>query len=382
MTTTIIGAGPAGCYVASKLANKGIPVTVVEEHEKVGEPLQCSGLVSGNLLEVVSVPEELIVNRINHAKFFFGDKTIEFNGKAFVLDRAGFDRHMYDKAAAAGTRFHLGEQYIDYNYTDARIMANTNLRKIDSEMLIGADGPGSAVGKQIGVYNNVIPGLQVRAKGEFEPNTVELHFGKYSPEFFAWVVPESSTVARIGLATRNDITESLKIFLKDKGIKTFLDRQAGLIPIDYHEDFVADRVALVGDAASQTKATTGGGLTTGIASAKLLARTVLKCFNENNFEKEFLEEHYVNVWKQDIGKELRHAYAIRKVMDSFDSQDYEGFFKVLKNEKFKNRLEDTVDMEMYSKFIKKSIMTPAALMFGFKLWLKHPELAKYLFSIL
>ena len=74
MTTTIIGAGPAGCFLARKLARKSIPVTVVEEHDKVGEPLQCSGLVSGNILDVVTVPENLIVNKINRAKFFFGEK--------------------------------------------------------------------------------------------------------------------------------------------------------------------------------------------------------------------------------------------------------------------------------------------------------------------
>jgi len=382
MTTTIIGAGPVGCFLARKLARKGIPVTIVEEHEKVGEPLQCSGLVSGNLLDVVTVPENLIVNHIHHAKFFFGDKEIDFKGKAFVLDRIGFDRYMYEKAALAGVNFHFGEHYVDYAYSNNRIMANTNLRKIDSDFLVGADGPGSTVGKQIGVFNNVIPGLQVRAKGKFEPDTVELHFGEYAPEFFAWVVPESETVARIGLATRSDITEKLKKFLTYKGIKTFIDRQAGLIPMDYHEDFVADRVALVGDAASQTKATTGGGLTTGLASAKILSHAIIKGFEENSFDRDFLEEHYVGAWKHGIGTELNKAYAIRKVMDTFDAKDYDELYKVLKDGSFKRKLEENVDMEMYSKFLKKSLMTPAAFMFGIKILFKHPELFKHLFSLL
>ena len=381
MTTTIIGAGPAGCFLARKLAKKGIPVTVVEEHDKVGEPLQCSGLVSGNLLEVVSIPEDLIINHIHRAKFFFGEKEIDFKGKAFVLDRIGFDRHMYEKAALAGVKFHFNERYVDYAYKN-KVVSHTNMRDIESDFLVGADGPGSSVGKQIGVFNNVIPAMQVRAKGEFNPDTVELHFGKYAPEFFAWVVPESESVARIGLATRSDITEALKNFLRDKGIKTFIDRQAGLIPIDYHEDFVADRVALVGDAASQTKSTTGGGLTTGLASAKILAQALLKGYDENSFDREFLAAHYVDVWKRGIGKELKRAYAIRKIMDTFSEKDYLEFSNVLKNEEFRRKLEENVDMEMYSKFLKKSLMTPAALMFGLKLWFKHPELTKYLFSLL
>ncbi|MDD5181992.1 MAG: NAD(P)/FAD-dependent oxidoreductase [Candidatus Nanoarchaeia archaeon] len=382
MTTTIIGAGPVGCFLGKRLSKKGVPVTIVEEHERAGEPLQCSGLVSGNILDIVGIPEHLIVNHINTAKFFFGDKKIEFKGKALVIDRAGFDEHMYEQAEQSGVKFHFNEQYVDYSYSNNRIMANTNLRKIDSDFLVGADGPGSQVGKQIGVRNEVLPGLQVRAKGEFEPGSVELHFGEYAPEFFAWVVPESDKVARIGLATRRDITEMLKKFLKDRGIKTFIDKQAGLIPIGYHEDFVADRVALVGDAASQTKATTGGGLTTGLASAKLLSRALLRGFEANDFSMEFLETHYVDAWKKGIGSELRKAYAIRKVMDTFTAKDYGAFFDVLKNENFKHKLEENADMEMYSNFLKKSIMTPAALMFGIKLFFKHPELLKYLATLL
>ena len=77
MTTTIIGAGPAGCYAAWKLVKKGIPVKVIEEHDKVGLPLQCTGLVSDNLEKAIKFPKDIIINKIKYAKFFWCDFAIE-----------------------------------------------------------------------------------------------------------------------------------------------------------------------------------------------------------------------------------------------------------------------------------------------------------------
>lgn len=381
MATTIIGAGPIGCYLAGKLSKKGVDVNIIEDHQRVGEPLQCTGLVSGNLLDVVSVPEELIVNKIKSAKFFFGDKAVLFNGTAFVLDRIGFDRHMYENAAIGKVKSFFGEKYEKFDYK-LDVIAKTNKRRIHSDFLVGADGPGSAVGRQIGLMNNVIPGLQVKAKGTFEPDTVELHFDENAPEFFSWVVPEDSTTARIGLATRKDITTKLKKFLKSKGIIKLIDKQAGLIPVGYHENFAACRVALVGDAASQVKATTGGGITTGLLSADILAKAIVNGYEQENYTKQFLEEHYVNIWKKGIGRELKKAYAIRRIMNLFSKKDYDCFYNVLSDGVFRQTLEKNVDLEMYSKFLKKSLMTPAAVKFGIGFALRHLDSAKDFISLL
>jgi digeranylgeranylglycerophospholipid reductase len=41
----IVGAGPAGSTVAYGLARAGHRVLVLEEHPRVGYPVQCAGLV-------------------------------------------------------------------------------------------------------------------------------------------------------------------------------------------------------------------------------------------------------------------------------------------------------------------------------------------------
>jgi flavin-dependent dehydrogenase len=156
MTTTIIGAGPAGCYTAFKLAKKGIPANVIEEHGAVGIPLQCTGLVSENLKQAIDFPDKIVVNRINRAKFFFPKaEPVIFKGRAYVLDRVAFDQHLYEKALLAGVKFYFNERYNTFKEGHL-LQVNTSKRSIESQMLVGADGPFSAVAKQIGVTNNVL----------------------------------------------------------------------------------------------------------------------------------------------------------------------------------------------------------------------------------
>jgi geranylgeranyl reductase family protein len=383
MTTTIIGAGPAGSFTAYKLAKRGILVNIVEEHNTIGMPLQCSGLVSENLKKTVDFPETLIINNINGAKFFFpNSEPIHFKGKAFVLDRTALDKFFYEKAVLAGAKPYLSERYESFEKGETYLKVKTNKRTLDSYMLVGADGPFSAVGKQIGVNNNCITGMQVRAKGEFDPETVELHFGSNYPGFFAWMVPESKDIARIGVAGKENLVENFKKFLKLKNVTKAIDQQGGTIPIDHHSNIVADRVALVGDAASQTKATTGGGITTGIESAKILARAISKCYTDEDFSKESLQDTYVKHWKRGIGSELKKAYFIRKSFDLMTDNDFTELGNVMNDDDFKQNLEKSVDLEMYSKFILKSALHPKMLGFLVGLGLRKPALFKNVFGML
>lgn len=382
MTTTIIGAGPTGCYTALKLAKKGIPVKVVEEHEKVGVPFQCTGLVSKNLEKVLKFPEKHIINKINSAKLFFPNcEPVEFKGSAFVLDRINFDNYIYEEATLNGVEFFLKEKY-EYFERNFSLKVKTNKRTIDSKMLIGADGPFSQVANQIGIANRYVTGLQVRAIGEFEEDKVELHFGPQYPGFFAWVVPESNKIARIGVATKDNVADVLKEFLKNKTITKAIDKQGGAIPIDLHNSFVDRSVALVGDAAAQNKATTGGGITTGLQSADILVNAVDKCYNEDNFSKGFLEKEYVLPWKKGVGKELRKAYMIRKIINSFTEEDFSEFYKIANDKKLKEKLEKKADMEMYSKFVNELVFHPKVFTFLMRIGLRKPFFFKNALDLL
>src|SRR5204862_6664645 len=58
----VVGAGPAGLYTALRTAEEGLEVVVLEEHEDVGVPTHCTGLISGETNSLYKIPEDIVLN--------------------------------------------------------------------------------------------------------------------------------------------------------------------------------------------------------------------------------------------------------------------------------------------------------------------------------
>ena len=67
---TIIGAGPAGCYAALGFAKKGRQVQVFEEHDKIGVPIQCEGIVTSEIKKLIEIKKDFV---IKDKRAFAGD---------------------------------------------------------------------------------------------------------------------------------------------------------------------------------------------------------------------------------------------------------------------------------------------------------------------
>src|SRR3989338_2112787 len=94
-TIAIIGAGPAGSYAAELLAKKGFDVHLFEEHAKIGEPVQCTGIVTNSITDIISLNKEAVVNNISTIRIHAPDNNyidFKFGRKNIILDRAKFDK--------------------------------------------------------------------------------------------------------------------------------------------------------------------------------------------------------------------------------------------------------------------------------------------------
>lgn len=60
----IVGAGPVGCYTAQLLKKSGIKARIIEEHDEVGKPLKCAGIVGKEVFEntLLTIPKSSIIN--------------------------------------------------------------------------------------------------------------------------------------------------------------------------------------------------------------------------------------------------------------------------------------------------------------------------------
>ncbi|MFA7709206.1 MAG: NAD(P)/FAD-dependent oxidoreductase, partial [archaeon] len=211
----IVGGGPAGLYCAYliKRFNPQIYVTLIESDKEIGVPVTCTGHVSiVGLKKLKLTPfldiDKLVVNRIRGARVHGSNKAeLEFRTKKFqtvVLNREIFDKEIEKLARNVGIEILLEHQVVEVKEDSiaVNILAENRLIYLDYSYLIGADGPNSIVRNSFfekPTTDDFITTYQVTANGDFTKDLVDIYFGEFSKSFFGWVVPESATVARIGI---------------------------------------------------------------------------------------------------------------------------------------------------------------------------------------
>ena len=355
---TIIGAGPAGSYLASLLAKQ--EVAVFEEHENIGKPVQCTGIITQSLAEILEIKKRFLVNKITNAKIISPEgKHININFKKpnLIIDRTKFDSYLSEKAQDNGVKFYLNQKYKNCIRKDGKLQLyfEGKIKKAQTDILVGADGPFSKVAKTTGLWEGrkFATGAQVRTTLETNPETVEFYVGK---GYFGWVVPENDKTARVGVATYNQPNEIFQNFLKRKNInkQKIKEYQSGLIPV-YNPKVKTqnNNIYLVGDAATQVKATTFGGIIQGLMAAEELSKAILQ---NKNYEK---------LWKKRIGRDLWMGLVIRNKLDKFSDEKYDKLVNIFNQDKIKQILE-THDRDKPSKFMLKLLMKePRLLQFAF-----------------
>ncbi|MFH0867677.1 MAG: NAD(P)/FAD-dependent oxidoreductase [Candidatus Woesearchaeota archaeon] len=331
---TIVGGGVAGSYLAYLLAKKGKSVTIIEEHKKIGIPVQCSGIVTPSIEKFVRLPKNIVANRCSKVIAASKSNRIEAPAEEIVLWRDKFDEFMANKAADKGAKILANHQFISLNGKNSlriKDKKKNKIKEIRSNIIIGADGASSSVAKAAGLNANTpyYIGMQAKVKLKTDSNVFETHFGSDFPNFFGWVIPESEDTARLGLATFHNAKDYFYRFLKKRtGKKEVLCWESGIIPIyNPKQTIQKGNIYLIGDAASQVKATTGGGIIPSLKAAHTLYNSII---NNKDYNKEF---------KKQSGKELLLHLKIRNALNRLADIDYDNLLKLMNQKKVKNILK-------------------------------------------
>jgi flavin-dependent dehydrogenase len=194
--------------------------------------------------------------------------------------------------------------------------------------LIGADGTFSRVAR-IADRNGheTTPILQaiVKLPSGARPKTTQVWFEPEDTPYFYWLIPESQKQAAVGFIAEegNKAKSKLAQFLSRRGLEP-VEMQAARIPAYTHTTRPWRRMSgadvyLVGDAASQVKVTTVGGLVTGLRGAKAASDAILH-------RRDYLKELRL------LRGELSLHLLIRTILNRFHSADYDRLLDLL-NEK-------------------------------------------------
>jgi len=331
---TIVGAGPAGSYLAYLLAKQGIKVKVLEEHKIIGSPVQCTGIVTHSIENFFKMKNEVIAKKLDKVIVLSKSNRTTINVDEIVTWRDKFDQFVAEMARNEGAEILLHHKFMGL-YGKSAIKAkdtkNHNIKKIKTDIIVGADGPYSAVAKSADMNSDskCYIGMQAKVKLAMDTTAFEAHFGSDFPNFFGWVVPESEGTARLGIGCFENARENFYRFLENRtGKKDVICWESGLIPL-YNPKKIIQKgnVYLIGDAAAQVKATTGGGIIPSLKAAKTLCDCIA---NKKDYNREF---------RRQSGRELLLHLKIRNMLNKFSDKDYDKLLSLMSQEKVRKILK-------------------------------------------
>jgi digeranylgeranylglycerophospholipid reductase len=339
----IVGAGPAGSYIAYELASLGHNVAVFEEKSSAGLNVCCTGIISTECFQSLDLGTDLILTKVNSAKFFSpSGRCLRFQTEriqAYVVNRLLLDKVITSKAQSRGAQYFFSSPVIDIIPGKDSIQAETSClgaRKLFSaRAVVLANGfrPKLPLKLGLGRIKNFLVGAQAKIEVK-NVDEFEVYFSQeIAPGAFAWLVPTSTNKAYVGLLATSQAKLHLQNFLNHLfGQARVTSREAEIeqraIPVGTLAHSYGDRVLVIGDAAGQVKPTTGGGIYFGHLGAKIAAEVLDEALSSDNLTAGQLS-HYQKQWKAKMGKEISRGYWARRAYAKLSDRQIDGIFNVL-----------------------------------------------------
>jgi len=364
----VVGAGPVGSTFARYLAEDGYNVVILEKKRKIGVPLQCAGLLGKKIKKVNILPEDFIINSVYGAYIHSpGNSVLRVAKKepeAYVLDRVGYDKFLADLAVDSGAQILLNHRVQAVDTVKGELsLKNSASAKLSADVVVGADGHSSIVSSAFNRPAEFFQAAQYLVnvgENRFQDDHVHLYVDSRVSPGFLWIIPLSPSTARVGLFADSNYQELnlvLKEFLMNDVLRgsTILKKYFGLIPKQVpQKKLVKDRAMLLGDAASQIKPTTGGGLIMGFSCAEIASKVVSKALQSEEID---MLQDYPTKYHKKFKNEIRIQIRLQKIFKSLNNSDLENMFQKLREEGAEDIISQYGDIDTQSTLIKELLKT-------------------------
>jgi digeranylgeranylglycerophospholipid reductase len=381
----VVGCGVSGATVALAAASNDALVSIFEEHLKIGEPSHCSGHVGILAFKQYApiIPRRIIENEINGA-VLYGP-----NGKSltlhrpepvtWVLNRAELDQHLATLATENGAVLHTGSRVEGVERSDNsrfRIrVGGSNPQIVHSKIVVDAGGCGGSISKFAGLRTPANRMLVNSAQFNVENlkdvagDMVEVYFGEsYAPGFFGWIIPRRDGSAKVGIASsaRANVRQCFQRFVNKHPIVSSKLKHAKIltspvfhpIPVDGAAGRTfSDGVLSVGDAASQVKPTTGGGIVFGLLCGRIAGETAAKAVKGGDTSTEQMSE-YEQRWRELIGFDLAGMSWLRKMLYRLPDRYLDRIFTVSRELRTEEILNRTADIDFQGRTLLALVRDP------------------------
>ena len=344
----VVGAGPAGSMTARTAAKHGLDVLIIERNQEIGVPVKCAEGASKDVGKFITPDKKWICAEVKGANIYSPDGTKAVMGGAkleevgYVLERRIFDKALASEAARAGADIKLKTEAYGIIKADnghakgvyARSMGEDI--RILASVVVGADGVESKIGRWAGIDTR-LPPHNICVGAEYlmcniEPNQdySEFFLGReVAPKGYIWVFPKGGDCANVGIGIGGDTsgenhraTDYLNAFVRNK----FPDGKIvaeiyGAVPLSGPlNENVADGLVLVGDAARQVNALTGGGIIYSMEAGEIAGDVIAKALQEKDYSKKRLKE-YEDRCRGVLGKRLETGLKAKEFFFKLSDED-------------------------------------------------------------
>jgi flavin-dependent dehydrogenase len=333
----------------------GYRVLVVEEDHEVGTPEKCTGIVYTRGLRTVGLLEDKLVS----VRAETGTVSVEGRGTisvklrnlgVVVLNRREFDRELARKAYASGAEIRVATKAVEFRRIDNQYLVVTNRGKFTCRLVVDARGFSSYLTKnRKGLLHSVQ--LDCFCKTTDNLGDINVIIDKaYSKEYFFWVVKTGEDSLKIGGAGSSarlvdtKVNEIAKRFSCVAYKRVSSPIVVGGPRIDCNYPLVP-----VGDAAGQSKPTTGGGIITGILSGQLLATIAARHLEKGPVNVSRLITDYVNEWSNKYGREMKHQALLRDVYSRLSNNSVWRALKYAEASGILEKLSGSMDFDWHAK---------------------------------
>lgn len=318
----VAGAGPAGSTTARFAAEAGLSVLLIDSRKEIGWPVQCGELLGfedemkkifpkvDRTEELFDIPTAYVSREIAIIRMVSPSmRNYDINFHCFSTERRNFDKYQASLAVKNGavlmTDTHLR------GIRDANTVI-TSRGEFSGSVIVGADGPFSAVRKAWGLPGprELYPAMSTSMDGEFD-DEVYMYFGHVAPAGYAWIIPKNGG-ANVGLGADRALADRTvgslaKQFIGDTAAR-FNTRPkqliaGGWVPMSGPVGrTVSGNMLLVGDAAGHVMATNGGGIQIAMMCGRIAGRVIGRHFRSGVKLSEYETE-----WRKAVGDELETA---------------------------------------------------------------------------
>jgi digeranylgeranylglycerophospholipid reductase len=359
----VIGAGPAGLMAARALAAAGHDVVVLEEHDQIGIPVHCTGLLGLDAFDEFDIPRHTILSTASAARFFGADGSSVFvdagHVRAAIVDRAAFDRSLADSSRCAGAELRAGARVRSISITADRVAVrgDGDAATVDARACVVACGANYRFNRALGlgVPRSYIQSAQLEAAFD-GPEHVEVFLGrKVAPGGFGWTVPfvrDGQRFNRIGLMSDERTPALFGRFAQAVRARHAVTGEpwqgprTKILPLAPVSKTYGSRLLAVGDAAGLVKPTTGGGIYYSLISGQMAAGVLDPALQSDDLAEARLRQ-YEELWRARLGSEIRIGLKFRALASRMSDRAIDSLVDLARIDGLVPLLKQTADFNWH-----------------------------------